>query len=71
MPFRPQYEAIASILRAIRSNSGPAVSERTNRSRSSHPCPVSGSGTMTSAFGFSPMLRRLLLKNWNDSATCV
>ena len=71
MPFRPQYEAIASIRSAIRSNSGPDVSERTKRNRSSHPWPVSGSGTMTSAFGFSAMLRRLLLKNWNESATCV
>ncbi len=27
--------------------------------------------TRISACGFSAMLRRLLLKNWNDSATCV
>ena len=30
MPFIPQYEAMASIRRAMRSNSGPAVSDRSS-----------------------------------------
>ena len=71
MPLRPEYDAMASMRSAMRSNSGPDVSDRTSRSRSAQPCAVSGSITRTSACGFSAMLRRLLLKNWNDSATCV
>ena len=71
IPLRPVYEAIASIRNAIRSNTGPDVSDRTSRRRSAQLCEVSGSITRTSACGFSAMLRRLLLKNWNDSATCV
>ena len=70
IPLSPQYDAIASIRSAMRSKSAPSVSDRTKRSRSSQPCPVSGSGTITSACGFSLTLRRLLLKNWKDSATC-
>ena len=54
----------------MRSKIGPEVSDRTSFSRSSQPCWVSGSTTRTRAFGFSATLRRLLLKNWNDSATC-
>ena len=49
MPLRPQCDAMASIRSAMRSKSGPSVSERTYFSRRLHPCPVSGSGTNTSA----------------------
>ena len=70
MPFKPQYDAIASMRKYMRSNSGPDVSDRSYLRRSAQPCCVSGSITRTSACGFSAMLRRLLLKNWNDSATC-
>ena len=55
----------------MRSKIGPDVSDRSNFSRSAQPWLVSGSITRISACGFSAMLRRLLLKNWNDSATCV
>src|SRR5687768_10568803 len=69
MPFRPLYDAIASTRSAIRSNTGPAVSDRWYRRRSPQPWPVSGFSTRTYACGFSAMFRRLLLKNWNERAT--
>ena len=60
---------MASMRSRIDSNVGPAVSVRTNRMRSAYPCIVSGSYRRTIAFGFSAMLRLLLLKNWKESAT--
>ncbi len=71
MPFSPTYDAIASMRRNMRSKIGPDVSDRSNLRRSAQPWLLSGSITRISAYGFSAMLRRLLLKNWNDSATCV
>ena len=70
MPFRPEYDAIASIRSRIDSKRGPDVSVRTNRSLSAYTCMVSGSMRRTIAQGFSATFRLLLLKNWKDNATC-
>ena len=69
IPLRPEWEAMASMRRRMVSNAGPAVSVRTKRSLRLWICRVSGSYSRTVARGFSPMFRRLLLKNWNERAT--
>lgn len=71
IPLSPVYDAIASMRKYMRSKIGPDSSERSNFRRIAHPCWVSGSTTRIKACGFSAMLRRLLLKNWNDNAMCA
>ncbi len=66
----PVWDAMTSIRSAMSSNSGPSVSAWSKRSSRRYMSNVTGSHISTVACGFSAMLRRVLLKNWHDSATC-
>ena len=71
MPDMPVADAIASICMSMASKIGPSVSERSNSSSSAQSAWPAKSVRPTQARGFSRTFLIVLLKNWNDSATCV
>ena len=65
----PLCEAMPASLAFMRSNSGPSVSVRRYSSDSRYCAAAEGSTTHADARGLTSTFSRVLLKNWNDSAT--
>ncbi len=66
----PLCEAMPASLAFMRSNSGPSVSVRRYSSARRYCAALVGSLTQAAARGLASTFSRVLLKNWNDSATC-
>jgi hypothetical protein len=70
-PLMPVCDAMAWMRIDMLSNSGPEVSARTKRRCRRYASKLTGSRTCTQARGFSSRFCRVLLKNWQLSATWV
>ena len=68
-PLMPVCDAMPASFAFMFSKSGPAVSVRRYSSSRRYWAAVSGWITSAAARGFASTFWRVLLKNWNDSAT--